>query len=109
VPILINSLCILSACILSALAQSDELSPVRRAWRYLSNRRDYLAYDRAIEKELPLGSGLIESGNKHVLQARIKIPGASWSMSTAENFAKARALRANKQWNQYWESNRVAA
>jgi hypothetical protein len=39
---------------------SDEASPVRCAWRYLENRKNYLAYDRAIEKQLPLGSGLIE-------------------------------------------------
>lgn len=91
------------------LNQADELSPVRRAWRYLKNRRNHLAYDQAIEQELPLGSGLIESGNKHVLQARMKIPGASWNIRTAENFAKARALRANKKWNQYWESIQIAA
>lgn len=89
--------------------QSDELSPVRRAWRYLENRSDNLAYDKAIEKELPLGSGLIESGNKHVLQARMKLPGASWNIDTAENFARTRAMRANGQWNQYWEELKLAA
>ena len=81
----------------------DEQCPVRRAWRYLDNRRDCLAYDRAIAQELPLGSGLIESGNKHVLQARLKIPGASWNINTAENFVTARALRANGGWNNYWK------
>jgi len=81
-------------------SEPEETSPVRRAWRYLENRRDYLAYDKAIEKGLPLGSGLIESGNKHVLQARMKIPGASWNIVTAENFARARAMRANHQWDQ---------
>ena len=80
----------------------DEVCPVRCAWRYLDNRSDYLAYDKAIEKEMPLGSGLIESGNKHVLQARMKIPGASWSIETAENFARTRAMRSNGQWNTYW-------
>lgn len=89
--------------------QLDELSPVRRAWRYLDNRRDYLTYDKAIEKELPLGSGMIESGNKHVLQARMKIPGASWSIQTAENFARTRAMRANNQWDAYWEEQKDAA
>ena len=89
--------------------QPDELSPVRRAWRYLENRRDYLADDKAIEKELPLGSGLIENGNKHVLQSRMKIPGASWNIETAENFARTRAMRANNQWNQYWEELKLVA
>jgi hypothetical protein len=92
-----------------APSQTEEMSPVRRAWRYLHNRRNYLAYDKAIAKELPLGSGMIESGNKHILQARMKIPGASWNIQTAENFARARAMRANQQWNQYWNQLNQAA
>lgn len=86
----------------------DEDSPVRCAWRYLDNRRDCLAYDQAIAQELPVGSGLIESGNKHVLQARMKIPGAAWSLHTAENFARARAFRANGAWDAYWNDTAKA-
>ena len=88
---------------LEPLGLPDSESPVRCAWRYLENRRENLAYDEAIAKDLPLGSGLIESGNKHVIQARMKIPGASWSEQTAENFVCARAMRANLQWEPYWE------
>ena len=84
-------------------------SPVRCAWRYLENRRQNLAYDQAIEKDLPLGSGLIESANKHLIQARMKIPGASWSIQTAENFVTARAMRANLQWESYWNTQTCAA
>ena len=91
-------------------ASPDTESPVRRAWRYLNNRRDCLAYDLAQNMELPLGSGLIESGNKHILQARMKIPGAAWSIQTAENFARTRALRANGGWDIYWtEASKAAA
>ena len=81
----------------------DENAPVRRAYRYLKNRLDALDYKQALEDDLPIGSGLIESGNKHVLQARMKIPGASWKLENAENMVRARAFRANKQCDQYWE------
>lgn len=91
------------------LGLPDCESPVRCAWRYLENRRGNLAYNEAIAKELPLGSGLIESANKHLIQARMKIPGASWNMQTAENFVSARAMRANLQWEQYWEELRNVA
>jgi len=94
---------------LEPVQHPDEPCPVRCAWRYLVNRRNYLAYDKAAKSELPLGSGLIESGNKHVLQARLKIPGACWKMKTAENFAKARAERANMKWDQYWNKLKDAA
>lgn len=82
----------------------DEQAPVRCAYRYLDNRREALAYDRAKARSLPIGSGLIESAHKHVLQARLKIPGAAWSIEHAEVLAQARALRANGRWNHYWQS-----
>ena len=44
------------------------------AHRYIANRRDTLDYAAVIAAGLPIGSGLIESGHKHVLQARLKLP-----------------------------------
>jgi len=87
----------------------DGEAPVRCAWRYLNNRRENLAYDQAIAKDLPLGSGMIESANKHIIQERMKIPGASWSQETAENFVRARTMRANMQWDDYWKDQASAA
>jgi hypothetical protein len=87
----------------------DSEAPVRCAWRYLENRRENLAYDQAIANDLPLGSGMIESANKHIIQDRMKIPGASWRQETAENFVNARAMRANRQWNLYWQAQDIAA
>jgi hypothetical protein len=87
----------------------DADAPVRCAWRYLNNRPDSLAYDVALKEGLPIGSGQIESANKHVLQARLKIPGAAWNIRTAEHFAQTRALRANDQWDQYWKSLQKSA
>ncbi len=36
-----------------------------------------LDYPGAISRDLPIGSGLIESGHKHVLQARLKKAGSA--------------------------------
>ena len=60
-------------------SDSDEDSPVRCAHRYQSNREDHLDYHGSLKQELPIGSGLIESGHKHVIQSRLKIAGAAWS------------------------------
>ena len=87
---------------LEADCLSDENAPARRALRYLQNRMDALDYKQALEENLPIGSGLIESGHKHVLQARMKLPGAAWKIDNAEHMVRARAFRANKQWDQYW-------
>jgi hypothetical protein len=49
---------------------AEEEAPVRAAYRYLDNRRDCLDYPQALELDLPIGSGMIESGHRHVIQAR---------------------------------------
>ena len=81
---------------------SEENSPVRAAHRYLSNRPDTLDYPAAIAAGLPIGSGLIESGHKHVLQARLKLPGCAWLPANAESIAQLRVLRSNHRWSDLW-------
>lgn len=83
----------------------DEQAPVRAALRYLGNRTDQLDYAYAIAHDLPVGSGLIESGHRHVLQARIKKAGAWWTEDNVHALCQLRTLRANHQWDQYWRNN----
>jgi hypothetical protein len=80
----------------------EELAPVRSGHRYLTNRRDCLDYPRALALDLPIGSGMIESGDRHVLQARLKKAGAAWLIPNAERMANLRVLRANGQWLSLW-------
>jgi len=68
---------------------------VREARRYLGNRRDPPDYPRALRLDLPIGSGLIESGHRHVLQVRLKRPGTAWLPDNADALAQLRVLRAN--------------
>lgn len=77
-------------------------APVRNGYRYLSNRLDCLDYPRALALGLPIGSGIIESGHRHVLQARLKKAGAAWLPDHADQIAHLRVLRANDQWLSLW-------
>jgi hypothetical protein len=81
---------------------ADEDAPVRNAYRYLTNRLDCLDYPRALKLELPIGSGMIESGHRHVLHARLKKAGAAWLATSADQIAQLRVLRANQQWDSFW-------
>lgn len=80
----------------------EELAPVTNAHRYLSNRTDCLDYPRALRLGLPIGSGMIESGHRHVLQARLKKAGAAWLIGNAGMIASLRVLRANNRWLTLW-------
>ncbi|MGV3772404.1 MAG: ISKra4 family transposase, partial [Verrucomicrobiales bacterium] len=52
--------------------------------------------------DLPIGSGMIESGHRHVLQARLKKAGTAWLPNNADDLAQLRVLRANEQWQAFW-------
>lgn len=80
----------------------DEQAPVRACHRYLNNRTDSLDYKGALQLGLPIGSGMIESGHRHVLQARLKGAGTAWLIDNAERMATLRVLRANDQWLSLW-------
>jgi hypothetical protein len=80
----------------------EEEAPVRNGHRYLTNRTDCLDYPRALKLGLPIGSGMIESGHRHVLQARLKKAGTAWLSKPADQIANLRVLRANRQWHSLW-------
>ncbi|HYG34383.1 MAG TPA: hypothetical protein VEC99_06340 [Clostridia bacterium] len=87
---------------LEPLGTPEAEAPVTNAHRYLDNRTDCLDYPRALRLGLPIGSGMIESGHRHVLQARLKKPGAAWLLTNADRIANLRVLRANGQWFSLW-------
>lgn len=91
------------------LEEEEGQAPVRACWRYLSNRLSNLDYKGALEAGLPIGSGEIESGNRSVIQARLKRSGAWWKEENAEDMLALRTLRASGQWESYWNDLRQAA
>jgi len=85
-------------------APGTEESPVNDAYRYLTDRRDCLDYVGARAANLPIGSGEIESGHRHVIQKRLKIAGGWWKQTNAQAMLNLRTARANNQWTNYWIS-----
>lgn len=79
-------------------------APVSAAYRYLTERRDCLDYAGAQAQHLPIGSGEIESGHRHVIQKRLKVAGAWWKEINANSMLNLRTARANHQWKHYWTS-----
>jgi hypothetical protein len=87
---------------------ADESAPVRRCERYIRARLEYLDYAGALDRGLPIGSGEIESGNRSVLQSRLKLSGAWWRTESAEKMLALRVTRANGEWRAYWQGLRQA-
>jgi hypothetical protein len=82
----------------------EQETPVEACYRYILNREDCLDYKDALEKGLPIGSGEIESSHRYVIQKRLKIAGAWWKTETVEHMLSLRTLRANGDWDRYWNT-----
>jgi hypothetical protein len=93
--------------------EADEVenskAPVRAGHRDLNNRKHQLDYPKAIERDLPIGSGEIESAHRYIIQQRLKLPGAWWTQENARAMLALRITRANGLWDDYWQKFDKAA
>ena len=76
--------------------------PLRQLAGYLENRPGQLDYAAARQRGLPIGSGAVEGGHRHVIQNRLKLPGAWWREETVNPMLALRSLRANGHWEAFW-------
>jgi hypothetical protein len=81
---------------------SKKRKVVTNCIRYLVNNRKLLHYDRAMAAGLPLATGAIEGACRYLLQDRLGITGARWSLRGAEAVIKLRALRSSGDFDEYW-------
>lgn len=88
--------------VLSALAVLPVGEARDTAIRYLTARRAMLAYDQFVAAGWPIGSGVVESANKVVVEARLKGAGMHWSRPHADALVGLRALAASDRWEQAW-------
>ncbi len=89
-------------------ATTSRLSKAKRtkadeAARYLTNKAPYLDYPTALAAGWPIATGVIEGACRHLVKDRMDITGARWSVQGAEAVLKLRAVRANGDFNSYWQ------
>jgi hypothetical protein len=80
----------------------DKQKVVDDCIRYLVHNHKLLHYDRALAAGLPLATGAIEGACRYLLQDRLGITGARWSLRGAEAVLKLRALRSSGDFEEYW-------
>lgn len=70
-------------------------------YTYISNNRKNINYPEYRQKGFFVGSGAIESGNKIVLQNRLKLPGMRWNVPTAQCMISLKAKIESKLWDSH--------
>ncbi len=66
---------------------------------YLEYHQERILYKKYKQENLDIGSGVIESGNKNVIQHRMKQTGMKWLESSVQAIATLRCLLFSDKWN----------
>jgi len=85
------------------VADNSDLGP-KRLLSYFETNCNRLGYAKALKSNLPIGSGVIESAGRHIVQLRLKQSGMRWSLPGAQNILNLRTRHRSGQFEQYWEN-----
>jgi hypothetical protein len=69
---------------------------------YLKKRKEQLHYPRFQAQGWPIGSGIVESGQKSVVQARLKGAGMHWAEAHVNPMLALRNILCSGRWKEEW-------
>lgn len=81
---------------------AEAASAKRTAIRYLGRRKAQIRYAQFREQGLPIGSGIVESAGKLVVEARLKGSGMHWASRNLNPLLALRSRLCSGQWEQTW-------
>ena len=73
-----------------------------KALAYLEKRREQMEYPTFQAQGWPIGSGAVESGNKLVVEARLKGAGMHWARPHVDPMLALRNMVCNDRWEEVW-------
>jgi hypothetical protein len=76
---------------------------IRKTLHYLDAKQPYLDYPRALAQGWPIATGVIEGACRHLVQDRMGITGARWSLPGAQAMLWLRAIAASGDTGAYWD------
>jgi hypothetical protein len=80
----------------SEQSRGDEAqTEIKKLANYLGNHRHRFGYEECHEAGLPIGSGGIESANKHICHVRLKSSGAWWLEENGNTMLRLRCALFN--------------
>ena len=88
---------------LSHLCQWCRDPEVSKTLQYLSTRRAHMQYPLYQTAGWPIGSGMVESANKLVVEARLKGAGMHWKRENVNPMLLLRNAVCNDRWQETWQ------
>ena len=75
---------------------------IRKTLSYLENKQPWMDYPAALAAGWPIATGVIEGACRHLVQDRMGITGARWSLHGAQAILWLRAINASGDTSAYW-------
>jgi len=90
---------------LSALTPPAEAAEAHHdAVSYFTTNAARMDYPHFVARDLPIGSGAVESTCKCLVEARAKQAGMRWSAAGVQRIASLRALQRSGRWDAFWRA-----
>lgn len=83
--------------------QQPTLEILQKNQAYLEKRTDHMQYPHYRAQHLPIASGAMESGNKVVVEARLKGAGMHWALPHVNPMLTLRNLLCSDRWQAGWQ------
>jgi len=80
-----------------------EAESIELAIRYLEKRLPMIDYPHFRRRQIPIGSGNVESGHKVVMQQRMKQAGMRWAEANLNPMLALRVALCNQTWQTSWQ------
>lgn len=80
-----------------------EAESIELAIRYLEKRLPMIDYPHFRRRKIPIGSGIVESGHKVVMQKRMKQAGMRWAEANLNPMLALRMALCNQRWQTSWQ------
>jgi hypothetical protein len=81
---------------------AKDRKPIDIAAAYLLKRKDMMPYGELLALGAPIASGVIEGTCRSLVNDRMDLTGARWSVAGAEAVLRLRAVIRSGDWQDYW-------
>jgi hypothetical protein len=79
-----------------------ENSEIETELKYLQRNRRRMNYFELRQKNLPIGSGIVEAACKNLIGARLKKSGMRWTIDGGQTVLTLRSLVLSNRWEHFW-------
>ena len=90
------------ACLQTSVTAAGYPGETATQLAYLEKRRNQMDYPQFRAADWPIGSGMVESANKLVVEERLKGPGMHWAEANVNSMLALRNALCNDRWTEVW-------